>query len=69
MIYDHIQQVLIEDLQRSFAEVDEVQRPQKPASIKDRVRETEATDDRQILYQAFKIQKGVCSCNHMPIQA
>ena len=65
MIYGHIQQVLMKDLLRSFAVVDEVQKSKKSAPIEDRVRKTEATDDRQIIYQAFKIQKGVSPCNYM----
>ena len=60
MIYDNVQQMLVEHLLKSPALVGEVLTDQ---NIEDQVGETKATDDRQRIFQAFKTQKIVRCCD------
>ena len=60
MIFDTVQRMLVEHLLKAPL-IDEVQHTQKSSKIEDIVRETRVADDRQRVFQAFKMQKGVSS--------
>lgn len=61
VIFDNVKKMLIERLQRSPLIDDDVLPFQKSSKIDDRMRETghKGTDDRQRIFQAFKIREEV----------